>query len=117
MQSDATQDSTVAESQDASVAAYRDPRSQYNEGSIFFRLPAELRNIVYELVLVYPSRPPGGSIGVTTKEAAPPAFMHVCCAMRIEGLPVWLSKNVFEMVFVGYDLTAWLAFDQLLQIS
>jgi hypothetical protein len=82
-------------------------------------LPSELRNRIYELVLVatkdietdtWCKRPPA-RVPVTPDEiqyAMEPALLATCKKIHREGLPIFYGQNVFYGGFVEWDWPAWL---------
>lgn len=61
------------------------------EQSPFLRLPGELRNRIYEYVLVE-----GVPIDVIPGKTRPPALLATCKTIRIEGIVIWVSNNFFD---------------------
>lgn len=77
-----------------------------SQNSILFRLPAELRVIIYEFAIVQEE-----SIDIETAGARPPSIAQSCQIIRQETLPIFYQKNRFSTWIVNYDLsvqTQWL---------
>lgn len=74
------------------------------EGSIFFRLPRELRDEVYKHLLL-----DGGSVDVMSSRAAVPAIGHACRQLRHETAQVFYrSQFTFRMHMNDYTpVTKW----------
>lgn len=74
---------------------------------IFLTLPAELRNSIYELVIISPDEL------VITKEGnlATPPLLQVCKQIRCEALTMYYAENCFRALVDDHDacgLEAWL---------
>ena len=68
------------------------------EQSPLLRLPGELRNKIYEYVLVedYP-------IDVFPGMTQPPALLATCKTIRNEGIVIWVSNNLFDFPSINYN--------------
>lgn len=70
----------------------------------FLNLPPELRNYIYELVLLRPnsitvasSMDNEAAAQVTLKAVLQPALTRTCRQLRVDGLPVFYGGNTFEI--------------------
>ncbi|CZT21917.1 uncharacterized protein RCC_07784 [Ramularia collo-cygni] len=70
--------------------------------SPLFRMPPEIRNIIYSLVVARAHK-----IIVRGPDCATPAFAQTSHQMREEVVPIWLENNIFTMTTAN-SLHKWL---------
>ncbi|KAK3705625.1 hypothetical protein LTR37_013233 [Vermiconidia calcicola] len=78
----------------ADLEKARAAREAENANSVLLRLPAELKNNIYELVL-----PRNRAITLDTRRDPP--LTRVCRTVRNESLPIYLGHSYVAMVFLG----------------
>ena len=81
----------------------RKVREDANRCQGFLRLPAELRNQIYELVI-----PSGHEIKQTNYQRYQlPACLHVCRYVREEVLPIFYGRNLVIIILQHLWLASW----------
>jgi len=80
------------------------PTEMVNAGSLLDKLPAELRNTVYSLVLTQENH-----VKVAHWKSFTPALLQTCTAIRTEAKGIFWSTNVFEVEFDGTETQLHLA--------
>ncbi|KXT05246.1 hypothetical protein AC578_8427 [Pseudocercospora eumusae] len=63
-------------------------------------LPPELRNQIYDLILISPP----GSKPTITPTFSPPPLLSVCSQIRSEALKLWVSANIFSITIFDCDV-------------
>lgn len=75
--------------------------------ALLLDLPAELRNHIYELVLIQ-----DGTINITTPL---PSLLSTCRQFRIEGRDLYFRRNKFEHAIKNFDNTKLQEWEHLMQ--
>ncbi|EME82994.1 uncharacterized protein MYCFIDRAFT_80567 [Pseudocercospora fijiensis CIRAD86] len=70
------------------------------QDSPLLSLPPELRNQIYELILISPPE----SKPTITPTYLPPALISVCHQIRTESLKLWLSSNTFSITILNCEV-------------
>ncbi|KAK3632266.1 hypothetical protein LTR56_004266 [Elasticomyces elasticus] len=84
---------------------FRRPRQR--KSCHLFKLPGELRNRVYEAVLV--SR---GSVAIRPKGPGEPALLRVCKGIRAEARSIYYGANNFRLVMADFNGAAFTPFSR-----
>ncbi|KXT16217.1 hypothetical protein AC579_6964 [Pseudocercospora musae] len=74
--------------------------TRISQESPLLSLPPELRNQIYDLILVYPP----GTKPTITPTFSPPPLLSVCSQIRCEALKLWLSANTFSITIFDCDV-------------
>lgn len=77
-------------------------KRKIKQQSPFFRLPAELRNIIYRLVLVQPNEH-GFQIAGTETLPDQPALLQTCRQIRNDAREMYFQQNEFIFNIVDFD--------------
>lgn len=79
-------------------------RFEHNDATNLLSLPQELRDEIYKYTVVVSDS--SNCLDMTTRASGAPALSKVCHALRNEVLPIFYKFNVFQIVVVNYDISA-----------
>ncbi|KAF7192426.1 hypothetical protein HII31_05940 [Pseudocercospora fuligena] len=85
----------------ATTMSDTDQPARISQDSPLLSLPPELRNQIYDLILISPL----GSKPTITGTFSPPPLLSVCSQIRSEALKLWLSANVFSITILDCDVS------------